>query len=183
MKNCPRFERRSKRGRAEMPDDQSLTDLMAARGARPVTIRARLTEGERLVRHAAWRQPMEHEDSPLIDRVYAKGWLGAVQYANACACAALYDASGLGSSQGVATYDHQSRATGSGEAYGPEDEWRGLLRDCQARDPVGLEFLLLLLGGDKKADGEYAAARAGKLLDTLDGVAARWDGERYREES
>lgn len=165
-----------------MPDDQSLTDLMAARGARPVTIRARLTDSERLVRHAAWRLPMDHADSPLIDRVFAKGWLGATQYANACACAALWEASGQGSSFGVASYDLRGRETGSGEAHGPEDEWRDLLRDCQARDPVGLEFLLMLVKGDEKANGEYAAGRAGKLLDKLDKLTAGWDGERYRED-
>jgi len=164
-----------------MPD----TDIaahMQARGAVAVTIRARMTDDDRLVRHAAWRLPMDHQDSPLIDRVYAKGWLGATQYANACACAALWEASGQGSSFGVASYGLQGRETGSGEAHGPEDDWRALLRECQARDPVGLEFLLMLLGGDERANGEYAAGRAGKLLDKLDKLTAGWDGERYRED-
>lgn len=165
-----------------MPDDQSITAHMQARGARPVTIRARMTDGERLTRHAAWRLPMEHKDSPLIDRVFAKGWLGSVQYANACACAALRDAAGQAPAAGVASYEARGRSTTSGEAYGPEDEWRALLRDCQARDPVGLEFLLMLLRDDENGNGEFAAARAGRLLDKLDMVSARWDGERYRED-
>ena len=161
-----------------MPDD--LAALMAARGAKPVTLRAPLhdpdTGAERMQRAAAWRLPPDHPDSQLIDRLFAKGKLTDRQYANACACMSLYMAAGLGRSRGVASYVRKDRERPAGEAYGPEDEWRALIRDGN----YPMQIVAILLRDMPVAPDQLELAAA--HLDTLDAVAARWDGERWREE-
>lgn len=157
-----------------MPDD--IAAHMQARGARPVTIRARMTEGERLQRHAAWRLPMEHADSPLIDRMRAADLLTATQHQNACACARLWIDSGQGRSRGVASWLRETQNASTGVQRTPEDEWRELIRV----GGVGMQAVCMLLRDESL--GPYMLKRATDHLDTLDAVAARWEGERWRDE-
>ena len=157
-----------------MPDD--MTQHMKARGAEAVTIRARLADGERLQRHAAWRLPMEHPDSTLIDRLHAGGRLDHRQYANACACARLWADCGQGRSRGVASWLREGQNASMGENRTPEDEWRELIR----MGGVGMQAVCMLLRDEDL--GPYMFQRAKDHLDTLDAVTARWEGERWREE-
>lgn len=159
-----------------MPSDPSIAAHMQARGALPVTIRARLTDSERLVRHAAWRLPMDHADSPLIDRMHAAGLLSRTQYQNACACARLWADCGQGRSRGVASWLREGQNASTGVQRTPEDEWRDLLRT----GGVGMQAVCMLLRDEPL--GVYMLKRATDHLDTLDAVAAKWDGERYRDE-
>lgn len=157
-----------------MPDDNG--QWAQLRGARPVTIRARLGGDERMSRHAAYRLPMDHPEMARLDQLHAGQHLTARQYANACAVMRLYEASGLGRSKGVAGYLRTDLGRASGEAYGPEDE----MRDLISRGGVGMQAVLMLIRGE--AVLPYMWGRCTAHLDTLDHVAARWDGECWSAE-
>ncbi len=156
-----------------MPDD--LTAHAKARGAEPVTIRASL-DGGRLQRHAAHRLPAGHPEMHPIDQAHAQGRLTDRQYQNACAVLRLYDASGLGRSKGVAEWTRINGRHHTGEDFGPEDEWRALIRD----GGVGMAAVAQLVAGEVL--GNYVMGRAAAHLDTLNAVAARWDGEMWAED-
>lgn len=156
-----------------MPDD--IAAHMRARGAEQVTIRARMAEGERLQRHAAWRLPMSHEDMPRLDRLRAAGHLDARRYANACAAQRLWETAGQGRSAGVAAYLRTCRTSGDGdeEQQSAEDDLRRLI----ATGGVGVQAVLMLVRGDEM--GPYMWQRAHDALDDLDWLQARYSGEMW----
>lgn len=167
-----------------MPDDQSLTDLMAARGARPVTIRAPLydpgTDTERMQRAAAYRQPSDHPEAPKIDQLHAlwlrspdEGGLNHRQYQNACAVLRLLRV--VERSEGVAQWTRTIGRDGSLSA-GPQDVWNKLIE----HGGVGMQAVCMLLRDE--ALGPYMFGRAKDHLDTLDRMAMEWAGERWPEE-
>ena len=98
-----------------MPDDTHDNGAWAQfRGARPVTIRARLGGDERMSRHAAYRLPLDHPETARLEQLYHAGHLDGRLYANACAVWQLWAASGLGKSQGIATWLRTARTSGAG---------------------------------------------------------------------
>lgn len=157
-----------------MSDDMS--QWATDRGAKPVTIRAALGT-DRTTRHAAYRLPAEHPKAARLDQLHAGGHLDARLYANACAVWQLWRASGLGKSEGIATWLRTCRTTGDGRIDEPtaEDELRHLIRNG-----VDFEAVLMLVRGDPMA--AYMFSRALRGLDKLDALAARWDGEMWRDE-
>lgn len=161
-----------------MPDDQhDITAAMRQRGAVPVTIRFRPEGAATAQRHAAYRLPAEHPEMHRLDQLHAGGHLDARLYGNACAVWQLWQASGLGKSEGIATWLRTCRTSGDGDAdrYTAEDELRHLIRNA-----VNFEAVLMLVRGDDI--GPYMFSRAKRGLDKLDALAARWDGEMWRDE-
>jgi hypothetical protein len=161
-----------------MPDDtHDLAAAMRQRGAEPVTVRFRPPGASTTQRHAAYRLPPEHPEMHRLDQLHAGGHLDARLYANACAVWQLWQASGLGKSEGIATWLRTCRTTGDGRLDEPtaEDELRHLIRNG-----VDFEAVLMLVRGDDMAT--YMFGRAKRGLDKLDMLAARWDGEMWRDE-
>lgn len=158
-----------------MPDD--IKSFMETRGAEPVTIRFRPAGASTTQRHAAYRLPPEHPEMHRLDQLHAGGHLDARLYANACAVWQLWQASGLGKSEGIATWLRTCRTTGDGRLDEPtaEDELRHLIRNA-----VDFEAVLMLVRGDDMAT--YMFSRAKRGLDKLDALTARWDGEMWRDE-
>jgi hypothetical protein len=160
-----------------MPDDtHNLADAMRARGAEPVTIRAALGS-ERTARHAAYRLPPDHPSMARLDQLHAGGHIDGRIYANACAVWRLWHASGLGRSEGIATWLRTCRTTGDGRIDEPtaEDEMRYLIRNA-----IDFEAVLMLVRGDTM--GPYMFRRAVRGLGELDAIAARYDGEMWPDE-
>lgn len=157
-----------------MPDD--IAAHMRQRGAEPVTIRMRTDCASTLQRHATWRLPPDHLERDRLDQLHAGGHLDDRLYANACAVWALWHTAGLGRSKGVATWLRRAVGVSGGEDAGPEDELRYLIE----RGGVGMQAVLMLVRGDNI--GPFMWQRALRHLDTLDALAARWDGECWRAE-
>ncbi len=159
-----------------MPDD--MTAWAQFRGARPCTIRFRAPGTATTQRHAAYRLPADHPAAHRLDQLHAAGLLDARLYTNACALLALWLASGLGASA-VADYMPRERSSGLGdvEQQTAEDEMRRLM----ASGDVDTQAALMLVRGDVFA-GPYMFGRACRALAKMDGLAARWDGEPWREE-
>ena len=156
-----------------MPDDQA--QWATFRGAKPVTIRAALG-AERTARHAAYRLPSEHPEMHRLDQLRAGDHITEREYQNACAAWHLWRASGLGKSEGIATWLRTCRTTGDGnDEPTAEDELRHLIRNG-----VDFEAVLMLVRGDTM--GPYMFKRAKRGLSDLDSLAARWDGEMWPDE-
>jgi hypothetical protein len=158
-----------------MPDDMSKWALF--RGARPTTIRFRPDGAATTQRHATFRLPDDHPGAHRLEQLHAGGHLDGRLYANACAVLALWVASGLGASA-VADYQPRVRQTGAGDVNREtaEDE----LRDLIESGGVDFQAVLMLIRPD--AMGPYMFGRALRGLSRLDWLAARWDGECWRDE-
>lgn len=147
------------------------------RGAEPVTIRAPLpdisTGLERMQRAAAYQQPLDHEEAPKIDRLFAIGKLTPRQYQNACAALNLMRI--VQRSKGVAEWLRDIGHSG-GEEAGPQDYWNHLIET----GGVGMQAVCMLLRDEPM--GLYMFGRACAHLDTLDALALEWAGERWPRE-
>lgn len=158
-----------------MPDD--MTAWAVFRGAKPVNLRFRPEGASTTQRHAAHRIPADHPGAHRLDQLHAGGYLDGRQYANACAVLALWVSSGLGASA-VADYQPRTRATGAGDIdrETAEDELRALIES----GGVDIQAVLMLIRPDPM--GAYMWTRALRGLARLDWLAARWDGEMWRDE-
>lgn len=156
-----------------MPDDIAQWALL--RGARPTTLRFRPEGAATTQRHAAWRIPADHPGAHRLDQLHAGGHLDARLYANACAVLAIWLASGLGRSCGVARYGQTAKGRATGVERGPEDD----LRDLIESGDVDFQAVLMLVRGD--LIGPYMFGRARRGLARLDYLTERWDGEMARE--
>ena len=162
-----------------MPDDtHNLAEQMRQRGAEPVTLRFRPPGASTAQRHAAYRLPPEHPAALRIDRLYAARQLTEREYQNACAVAELCRAAGMFRSQGVAEWMRVQMGRAHGEDACPEDELRELIR----KGGVEFQAVLMLLDPEEPPVMPYMWSRALKGLGKLDGVAARWDGQRWADE-
>jgi hypothetical protein len=157
-----------------MPDDHSQWAIL--RGARPVTLRFRPPGAATTLRHAAHRIPADHPGAHRLDQLHAAHLLDERLYANACAVLALWLASGLGKSSGVAKYGEARRGRQNGVERGPEDE----IRDLIESGDVDFQAVLMLVRPDLM--GPYMFTRAKRGLARLDHLTARWDGEMLRSE-
>ena len=157
-----------------MPDDHSAWAPL--RGARPVTVRFRPPGAATTQRHAAWRIPDDHPGAHRLEQLHAAGLLDSRLYANACAVLALWLASGLGRSTGVARYGESRKGRQNGEERGPEDD----IRDLIESGDVDFQAVLMLVRPDLM--GPYMFNRAKRGLARLDHLQARWDGEMVRAE-
>lgn len=157
-----------------MPDD--MAQWAQARGAQPVTIRFRPDGANTTQRHATWRIPSDHAGAHRLDQLHAGGHLDARLYANACAVLAIWLASGLGRSTGVARYGRSAPGRSGGTARGPEDD----LRDLIESGDVDFQAVLMLVRGD--LIGPYMFVRARRGLARLDHITARYDGEMWTDE-
>jgi hypothetical protein len=167
-----------------MPDNNhDLAAAMRERGAEPVTLRFRPDGASTAQRHAAYRLPPDHPEMHRLDQLHAARHLDARLYTNACAVWHLWQASGLGKSEGIATWLRTCRTSGAGDAdrTTAEDELRYLIRNA-----VDFEAVLMLVRGDSMGNDDTSTAllfgRAKRGLDKLDALAARWDGEMWRDE-
>lgn len=159
-----------------MPDDQSAH--AKERGALPVTVRFRPDGAQAVMRHAAHRLPQAHPDAVRIDQLHAARELSHRRYQNACAVMELCHAAGLFRSQGVAEWMRSNMGRANGVDACPEDELRALIRE----GGVGFQGVLMLLDPARPEVRPYMWSRALAGLDRLDGVAARWGGERCGED-
>lgn len=159
-----------------MPDD--MTTWAKLRGAQPVTLRFRQDGANTLTRHAAYRLPVDDDAAPRADQLYAAGEITDREYQNACATMELCRAAGIFRSSGVAEWMRVQMGRGNGEAAGPEDELRALIRE----GGVDFQAVLMLLDPARPPVLPYMWSRARRGLGKLDAVAARWDGQRWGEE-
>ncbi len=159
-----------------MPDD--IAQWAQLRGAQPVTIRFRPDGANTTQRHATWRLPDDHPDACRLEQLYSGRHIDARQYANACAAMRLYHDSGLGRSEGVATWLRTCRTSGDGDIdhATAKDILNGLIRSG------GVEFqaVLMLVRGDVLLPYMWSRCLAG--LDRLDWLPGRYDGEQWRAE-
>lgn len=161
-----------------MPDDiKPLAEWMEFRRAKPVAIRASLG-GERMQRHAAYRIPMDDPDAERLDQLHAGGHLDSRLYANACAAFRLYHDSGLGRSEGVATWLRTCRTSGDGDLN--HQTARDVIHDLIRTGGVEFQAVLMVVRGDVVLP--YMWSRALRGLDSLDWLPARYDGETWRAE-
>ena len=157
-----------------MPDEHSTWTKL--RGAVPVVVRFRPEGAATTQRHAAYRIPADHPGAHRLDQLHEGGHLDERLYANACAVLALWLASGLGRSSGVAKYGAARRGRQNGVERGPEDD----LRDLIESGDVDFQAVLMLVRGD--LIGPYMFGRARRGLSRLDHLTARWDGQMVRAE-
>jgi hypothetical protein len=147
------------------------------RGAEPVTIRAPLPDAstgiERMQRAAAYQQPLDHEEAPKIDQLFAIGELTPRQYQNACAALNLMRT--VQRSKGIGEWLRDLGHT-SGEEAGPQDYWNDLIET----GGVGMQAVCMLLRDEPM--GLYMFNRARAHLDTMDALALEWAGERWPRE-
>lgn len=160
-----------------MTDDQSAH--AKERGALPVTVRFRPDGAQAVMRHAVHRLPEAHPDAVRIDQLHAAGALNDRRHQNACAVMELCHAAGLFRSCGVAEWMRTNMGRSNGVDAGPEDELRALIRD----GGEGFGAVLLLLDPAKPEVMFARWSQALAALDRLDGVAARWGGERCGEDA
>ena len=159
-----------------MPDDH-MAQWAAFRGARAVTIRAPL-DGKALQRHAAYRLPDDHPEANRLDQLVAGRHLDARRYANACAVMRLFHDSGLGRSEGVATWLRTCRTSGDGDM--DHQTARDVLHSAMRTGGVEFAAVLMLVRGDVLLPYMWGRCLVG--LDRLDWLQARYDGERWRAE-
>jgi len=157
-----------------MPDDQA--GWAKLRGAVPVTVRFRPDGAHTVQRHAVHRLPEAHPDAVRIDQLHAARELSPRLYQNACAVMELCHAAGIWRG-GVAEWSRVNMGRAKGVEAGPEDELRALIRD----GGVGFQAVLMLLDPARPDVRPYMWSRALAGLARLDGVAARWCGERCGE--
>lgn len=154
-----------------MPDD--VNTWAKARGAEPVTIRFRADGASTLQRHAAYRLPDDHPEANRLEQLHAGRHIDARLYANACAALRLYHDSGLGRSEGVATWLRTCRTSGDGDL--DYQTARDVLHDAMRTGGVDFQAVLMLVRGDVLRPYMWTRCLAG--LDRLDWLAGRYDGE------
>jgi hypothetical protein len=164
-----------------MPDD--MAQWAQARGAQPVTLRFRPEGASTTQRHATWRIPADDPRAHRLEQLHAGGHLDGRLYANACAVLALWIASGLGASA-VADYQRREKATGAGDVdrETAEDVLRRLIEGGTGTEQVDFQGVIMLIRGDV-FHGGYMFTRAKRALRRLDWLAAKWDGECWRDEA
>ncbi|WP_160119890.1 hypothetical protein [Rhodovarius lipocyclicus] len=165
----------------------ALTDDTARLGARnlalhqqQVTILApvEIAPGDwRIQRAAAWRLPADHPDRTVWDWMAHRGHISPQQAQNMSALANLALAAGATRSS-VARYSPlKGRAVSSADDYGPEDEWRALLRDLPGVAYEAISDMLL----HNIHPGPHLHVVC-QCLDRLDYLPERWAADLWEGE-